>query len=37
MFVYKQEPTAGEGVFLAKGSQVILYLQTEKPEQCPEY
>ena len=37
MFVYKQEPTAGEGVFLPKGSQVILYLQPEKPEQCPEY
>lgn len=37
MFVYKQEPTAGEGVFLPKGSPVILYLQTEKPEQCPEY
>ena len=37
MYVYKQEPTAGEGVFLAKGSPIILYLQAEKPDQCPEY
>jgi beta-lactam-binding protein with PASTA domain len=37
MYVYKQEPMSGEGVFLPKGSPVILYLQTEKPAECPEY
>jgi beta-lactam-binding protein with PASTA domain len=37
MYVIKQEPAAGEGVFLPKGSAIILYLQKEKPEQCPEY
>lgn len=37
MYVIKQEPAAGEGVFLPKGSAVILYLQKEKPDQCPEF
>lgn len=37
MYVYKQEPMPGEDVFLPKGSPVILYLQTEKPAECPEY
>lgn len=37
MYVFKQEPSAGDGVFLAKGSSVILYLQAGKPEQCPEF
>lgn len=37
MYVYKQEPMPGEGVFLPKSSPVILYLQTEKPAECPEY
>lgn len=37
MFVYKQEPMPGEGVFLPKGSPVILYLQPERPAECPEY
>ncbi|MDP5049672.1 MAG: PASTA domain-containing protein [Saprospiraceae bacterium] len=37
MYVYKQEPMPGEGVFLPKGSPVILYLQPERPAECPEY
>ena len=37
MYVYKQEPMSGEGVFLPKGSPVILYLQPERPAECPEY
>lgn len=37
MYVYKQEPMPGEGVFLPKGSPVILYLQPERPTECPEY
>ena len=37
MYVYKQEPMPGEGVFLPKGSPVILYLQPDRPAECPEY
>lgn len=37
MYVVKQVPAPGAGVFLAKGSQVDLYLQVERPSQCPEY